>query len=221
LPYPTGLSNLYFFPDTGLYDIGLIANSSDTQCADTLVKQGWIWVHKKPYAKFIPDHEIALLDNATLHFENTSENAVNYYWDFGDSITSQETDPVHSYDGVGKYPVQLISETDFGCTDTFAIDIQIIPSVTYAPNAFRPDSNIPENRTFMPVGAGVDETRFNLKIYNRWGELIFESISLLNPWDGTLKNGENAPVGNYVWISKYFDIQGIERNERGQVMLIR
>jgi gliding motility-associated-like protein len=220
VPFPGSVHQLYY-PDTGRYDIGLIATSGETQCSDTLLKQDWIWVHKKPYAKFIPDHEIALLDNATLHFNNTSENAVNYYWDFGDSVTSQETDPVHTYEGVGKYPVQLISETGFGCTDTFGIDIQIIPSVTYAPNAFRPNSEISENQTFMPVGAGVDETRFNLKIFNRWGELIFESKSLFNPWDGTLKNGEDAPMGNYIWISNYFDIQGLERNEKGQVLLIR
>ena len=221
LPYPGGLSNLYYYPDTGRYDIGLIATSGDTQCTDTLLKPRWIWVHKKPYAKFIPDHEIVLLDNATIYFDNTSENAVNYYWDFGDSVNSLETDPAHTYIGVGKYPVQLISETGFGCTDTFEIDIQVIPSETYAPNAFRPDSDILENRTFMPLGAGVDGARFNLKIFNRWGELIFETNSLFNSWDGTLKNGENAPMGNYVWISNYFDIQGFERNDKGQVLLIR
>jgi PKD repeat protein len=220
VPFP-GSVHFYIFPDTGRYDIGLIATSSNTQCSDTLLKQELIWVHKKPYAKFIPDHEIALLDNATLFFDNTSENAVNYFWDFGDSVTSQETDTEHTYKGVGKYHVQLISETDFGCTDSFGIIIQIIPSVAYAPNAFRPDSEISENRTFMPVGAGVDEARFKLKIYNRWGEMIFETNSLYIPWDGTLKNGERAPMGNYVWISNYFDIQGMERNEKGQVFLIR
>jgi gliding motility-associated-like protein len=99
--------------------------------------------------------------------------------------------------------------------------INIIPSIVYAPNAFRPNSNITENKTFMPVGAGVDPARFNLKIFNRWGEMVFETSSLYTPWDGTLKNGKEAPQGNYVWISKYTDIQGIERNEKGQVLLLR
>ncbi len=220
VPFP-GTALQFYYPDTGRYDIGLIALSTETQCSDTLVKQNFIWVHKKPYAKFIPEHEIIPLDNATLNFDNTSENAVNYYWDFGDSVTSQEINSRHSYLSVGNYPVQLISETSFGCTDTFRFDIQVIPSVTYAPNAFRPDSEIPENRTFMPVGAGVDELRFNLKIFNRWGELVFETESLSNSWNGTLKNGDDAPMGNYVWISKYFDLQGLERNEKGQIFLIR
>lgn len=220
VPFP-GIRHSFYYPDTGRYDIGLIAYSTDTQCADTLVKNDFILVNKKPYAKFVPEHEIVLLDNATINFRNTSENAVNYYWDFGDSVSSQEINPIHSYIGVGKYLVQLISETSLGCADTFGIDIQVIPSVTYSPNAFRPNSEIPENKTFMPVGAGVDESRFNLKIFNRWGELVFETESLSNPWNGTLKNGDDAPMGNYVWISKYFDIQGLERNEKGQIFLIR
>jgi PKD repeat protein len=220
VPFPGNVHSFYY-PDTGRYDIGLITYSSETQCVDTLVKKDFILVNKKPYAKFIPEHEIVLLDNSTLNFKNTSENAVNYYWDFGDSVSSQEISPTHSYTGVGKYHVQLISESDLSCADTFGVDIQVIPSVTYSPNAFRPDSEIPENKTFMPVGAGVDETRFSLKIYNRWGSLVFETESLYNPWNGTLKNGDDAPSGNYVWISEYFDIQGLKRVEKGQILLIR
>jgi hypothetical protein len=73
----------------------------------------------------------------------------------------------------------------------------------------------------MPVGDGVDDSRFNLKIFNRWGEQVFESNSIFNPWDGTVKNGELGPAGNYVWIAKYYDIQGFVHNEKGQVLLIR
>ena len=60
-----------------------------------------------------------------------------------------------------------------------------------------------------------------LKIFNRWGDLIFESDSPLKPWDGTVKNGADAPMGNYVWITNYTDIQGVQRTEKGQVLLIR
>jgi hypothetical protein len=73
----------------------------------------------------------------------------------------------------------------------------------------------------MPFTAGVDDTRFNLKIYNRWGEKVFESNSVFYPWDGNVKNGGAAPVGNYIWSAKYYDIQGKEHNEKGQVLLIR
>ena len=221
LPYPTGVSNLYYLPDTGRFDISLIAFSNETGCADTLLKPGWIWVHRNPFASFEVDYPVALIDNANIRFINYSERAVNYSWDFGDGETSQEFDPVHTYNELGKYTARLFAESAHGCADTFELMINIIPSIVYAPNAFRPDSNIPENQTFMPVGVGVDPVRFNLKIFNRWGEMVFETNSLNTPWDGTLKNGKEAPQGNYVWISKYYDIQGIERNEKGQVLLIR
>lgn len=221
LPYPTGISNLYYLPDTGRFDISLIAFSNETGCADTLLKPDWVWVHRNPFAKFEVDYPVALIDNANIRFINYSERAVKYFWDFGDGETSEEFERVHAYSDLGEYSARLYAESVHGCADTFELMINIIPSIVYAPNAFRPDSEIAENQTFMPVEAGVDPARFNLKIYNRWGELIFETSSLFTPWDGTLKNGNDAPQGNYVWISKYYDIQGIERNEKGQVLLIR
>ena len=221
LPYPTGVSNLYNLTDTGRFDISLIAYSSETGCVDTLVKPDWIWVHRNPFSKFEVDYKVALIDNSDITFINYSERAVNYFWDFGDGETSEELAPVHIYNDLGEYTARLYAESVYGCADTFELVINIIPSIVYAPNAFRPDSDIPENRTFMPVAAGVDESRFILKIFNRWGEMVFESNSLFNPWNGTLKNGKVAPMGNYVWISNYFDIQGIEHNEKGQVLLIR
>lgn len=221
LPYPSGSSNLYYLPDTGRFNISLIARSTETGCTDTLLKPGWIWVHRNPFAKFEVDYPVALIDNANIRFINYSERAVNYFWDFGDSITSDEFEPVHVYRQLGNFNVGLIAESVYGCRDTFELVIKIIPSTVYSPNAFRPGSEISENQIFMPVGAGVDPARFNLKIFNHWGDLVFETSDFNVPWDGTLKNGRDAPQGNYVWISKYFDIQGFEHNEKGQVLLIR
>jgi hypothetical protein len=221
LPYPKGISNFVFLPDTGKFDMSLIAFSNETGCADTLLKPDWIWVHRNPFAKFEVDYQVALIDNAEISFINYSERAENYFWDFGDSLTSIEFEPRHHYTELGDYIATLFVESVYGCTDTFELGLKIIPSLVYSPNAFRPESEIPENRTFMPVAAGVDESRFNLKIFNRWGELVFESNSIFNPWNGTVKNGEIAPVGNYVWIAEYFDIQGFEHDEKGQILLIR
>jgi PKD repeat protein len=221
LPYPTGTSNLYNLTDTGRFDISLFAYSNETGCVDTLVKSDWIWVHRNPFSKFEVDYQVALIDNSDITFINYSERAVNYYWDFGDGIISEEFAPVHTYTELGEYTARLYAESVYQCVDTFELIIKIIPSIVYSPNAFRPESDIPENRTFMPVVAGVDESRFSLKIFNRLGEIVFESNSVFNSWNGTLKNGKDAPVGNYVWISNYYDIQGFEHNEKGQILLIR
>ncbi|WP_163323092.1 PKD domain-containing protein [Draconibacterium mangrovi] len=221
LPYPQGNSVYYLFPDSGRMDVSLIANSLETGCTDSLLKENWIWVHPKPVADFEVDYPVALLEHADISFTNHSLSADYSTWDFGDLVTSSDENPTHQYTELGEYLAQLISESDFGCKDTSEFLITILPFSVHTPNAFRPDSEIPENRTFMPVGLGADVDRFNLQIFDRWGQLIFESDTPDNTWDGTTKKGEPAPKGNYVWISHYFDIQGYEHDQKGQVLLIR
>jgi len=96
-----------------------------------------------------------------------------------------------------------------------------VPFTTYTPNAFRPDSEIAENRLFMPVTVGVDPGNFLLLIFNRWGEVVFESDSPDYKWDGTAKNNQPAPVGNYIWKADFLDVQGFFHSVKGQVLLIR
>ncbi|WP_347840041.1 PKD domain-containing protein [uncultured Draconibacterium sp.] len=220
-PYPQGNSTVYFFPDSGRMDVSLIANSTETGCTDTLTKTNWLWIHPKPKAAFEVDFPVALLEHADISFFNQSELANYFNWDFGDMSLSSEENPIHTYTELGEYNAQLIAESLYGCTDTAELLIKILPFSVFTPNAFRPDSEIAENRTFMPLGVGADESRFNLQIFDRWGQLIFESDSPDHPWDGTNKNGDPAPMGNYIWMSNYFDIQGFEHNQKGQVLLVR
>ena len=221
LPYPVGSLANYLFPDTGRVGISLLAQSLETGCTDTLTKKDWIWVHPKPIAAFEVDYPVALLEHSTITYFNHSEYAKFYSWNFGDESTSIEENPLHTFTELGEYNSQLVAESEYGCKDTTDLLIKILPFSVFTPNAFRPDSEIPENRTFMPVGVGADDQRFNLKIFDRWGQIIFETNSPHDVWDGTNKNGDEAPMGNYVWISNYFDIQGFEHKQKGQVLLIR
>mgnify|MGYP001147738070 CR=1 FL=1 len=143
------------------------------------------------------------------------------YWDFGDNEISSEENPRHTYKDLGEYISQLIVESEYGCLDTTNFEIKILPFSVYTPNAFRPESEIAENRTFLPVGTGADRNRFSLKIYDRWGQIVFETDSPDLPWDGKLRNGNPAPMGNYIWQAQYFDIQNFKHNQKGQVLLIR
>ena len=221
LPYPTGNSNIYHFPDSIYYDVTLSATSGETGCSDTLLTEDWIKVHPKPYAEFWPDYPVALLEHSEITFSNYSDGAVLFHWDFDDGGISNEHSPKHTFTELGEFNTQLIIESEFGCTDTTEFLVTILPFHVFTPNAFRPDSDIPENRTFMPLGTGADNSTFSMKIYDRWGQIIFESKSADHPWDGTMKNGKPAPMGNYIWISHFFDIQGFEHNQKGQVLLIR
>ena len=221
LPYPTGESNIYLFSDSGRFDISLIANSQSTGCFDTLTKSDYIWVHPKPIAAFEVDFPVALIEHADITFTNLSEFASNYFWDFDDTENSTETNPIHTFTELGEYNSQLFVESNYNCKDTSELLITILPFSVFTPNAFRPNSDILENRTFMPVGTGADLSRFSLKIYDRWGQIIFETNTPENSWDGTTKKGTPAPMGNYIWISNYFDIQNFEHHQKGQVLLVK
>lgn len=216
-----GQSAKYTLRDSGFNAIEVIANSAETGCIDTLIKKDWIYVHPKPNAMFEVDYQKALLEQATITYTNLSGNATFFNWDFGDNNYSSKQNPQHTYTELGEFKTTLIAESDFGCLDTSMLEIQILPFSSYTPNAFRPDSEIMENQTFMPVVIGADPNRFNIKILDRWGQIIFQSNSPDIPWDGTSGNGNPAPSGNYVWVSKYFDIQGFEHQQSGQVLLIR
>lgn len=212
---------LFNLPDAGDYGFSLSAISNITGCSDTLTKKEVVTVHPKPFAKFDVDYPVAIIEHATLNFTNLSLDVNIFNWDFGDGTTSTEKNPQHTYTTVNKYPVELIVESEFGCIDTGIMEIEIVPFNVYTPNAFRPDSDIPENREFMPVGIGVDPEAFQLLIYNRWGEVVFESDSPEKKWNGTTKNNRPAPMGNYIWKAVFDDIQGFQHLMKGQIMLIR
>lgn len=217
----TGVEQTFMLPRARKYDFILSASSALTGCSDTLVKNDFVEVYPKPIAQFTVDYPVAIIEQANLHFFNRSEEVEIFNWNFGDGSSSIEENPQHTYTQLGKFPVELIVESEFGCTDTGMMNIEVLPFNVYTPNAFRPDSDIPENREFMPVGVGVDPVGFQMQIFNRWGELIFESYSPEQKWDGTTKNNNPAPMGNYIWKADFADIQGFKHSTNGQILLIR
>ncbi len=87
----------------------------------------------------------------------------------------------------------------------------------FFPNAFKP-SGI--NNIFKPVGIFVNQRNYLLQIYNRWGELLFESKLFQNGWSGQ-KNGKNLPSGVYMYIVSYSDSDGKNFQHKGSFVLIR
>ena len=67
----------------------------------------------------------------------------------------------------------------------------------YFPNAFRPNSEIEENRIFKPASIGFGGSNYLFRIFNRWGQQIFESTNYEVGWDGTYK-GNSSPQGTYI-----------------------
>ncbi|MDD4226221.1 MAG: PKD domain-containing protein [Mariniphaga sp.] len=221
LPYPTGDKRFLSLPGPGIYNVGIIANSHETGCTDTLIKTDWIRVNPKPFANFSVNYPVAFIDNSRISFFNRSEDADLFEWDFGDGSIETLKSPIHEYTDAGDYLVHLYSRSLQGCEDTALMQIKIMPSPVYTPNAFRPDSHIPENQTFLPISKGIDSSRYQFTVYNRDGQVVFDTRSADHAWDGLLPNGKPAPMGNYIWVARYFDVQGTKREQKGQVLLIR
>jgi len=123
-----------------------------------------------------------------------------YVWDFGDGTGSGEMNPTHMYTKEGNYDVTLNVWTENDCYDLFEMQTAVLVEPTgkiVFPNVFRPESPIEENRIFKPgVIDHVEE--YHLMIFNRWGELIFESFDRDTGWDG-YASGRKAKQDVYIW----------------------
>jgi len=100
---------------------------------------------------------------------------------------------------VGTYRVTVTDS--HGCTGSDSVQLKNCDSALYVPNAFSPN-NDGINDVFKVVSSGDNITSFSMRIFDRWGELVFESTDINKGWDGQLQN-RFAPTGTYVWIITY------------------
>ncbi|MFH2142092.1 MAG: PKD domain-containing protein, partial [Bacteroidota bacterium] len=213
---------LHIYEYDGTYTVSLTV-TSDKGCKNTKVNADLITVYPIPNAKFIADPEVASIIKPIVFFENLSSGAINYHWMFGDGDSSLNVSPYHQYAGLeGVYIVELRVESEFGCKDTIFNSVIIRDEYTfYAPTAFSPDNDL-VNDEFFIIGHGIDENKFQLLIYDRWGEVIFDTEDVNGKWNGKAKNGnKKCETGTYIWVAIFKDMQGIERQESGAVTIIR
>ena len=222
------------------YTVKLIAKG-EFGCQEVFVYEDYITVTPLPVPKFdiLPEEKI-YAPNFTFTFKNkTVGESLKYKWLFGDgkSYEGEEPSP-HTYEKAGTYDVKLIAINDALCRDTIVktVNIEIIPGYLYVPNAFEPGNVSPELQEFKPKGFRL--VKYSMKIFNRWGELIFQTDKLdgegrpLEGWDGKMK-GLPALQGVYVWdITAVFqdgtewqgmsyDKSGKNKRKSGPVHLIR
>jgi gliding motility-associated-like protein len=214
-------SAINIYDNYGCYDVTLTSTTPEG-CSTSLTQQDFVCVNEI-IADFEPDTFEQPISNPIFEFNNTSQNATSYQWFFGDNDSSYAVHPDHTYDEIGLYAVTLVASAQDGCTDTAVIVIKVRDEViVYVPNSFTPDDN-GLNDIFLPVlTAGYDRTEgWQFKIYNRWGEEIFNSEIIGNGWDGTYK-GEPVQIGSYTWSLRFKDSQNNKIHDfTGHVNLIR
>ncbi|QGY45509.1 PKD domain-containing protein [Maribellus comscasis] len=203
------------------FQIHSIARSGLTGCIDTFILPEKVNVFPQPIAKFNAVPNSALISYPVIQFENQSNGASMYEWDFDDlSVNSVEDSPEHRYDAMGFYDVKLTATNDLGCIDTIVHQVSVAFDKVYPPNAFSPNATLEEDREFRIHSEGITDEAYQLLIFNRWGENIFESNSQDLGWDGKMKNGNFAPAGIYSWVIQYKDFKGENHKQRGTVTLL-
>lgn len=198
-------THTYYQP--GKYSVSLSASNVTGQTV-TENKQAIIEVFPRPNAEFEIKPKLVYIPGGILYTNNQSFEATRFEWDFGDGTLTSEYEPEHKYKNEGFYTIKLVAYNEYDCSDSTiqenTVKVQKGGQVLI-PNAFSPSQTSTasgggvsdgKNDIFLPLTRGVVE--FELMIFNRWGELLFESRDPDRGWDGTY-NGKLCQQDVYIY----------------------
>jgi gliding motility-associated-like protein len=213
------VSPIHFYPNPGTYTIKLIAVDTNT-CNKIDSFSYTITLYTKPTADFSDEPQPSLPNTPTV-FTPTSSPVVKYRWDFGDSSSETKTTPdtvVHQYIRTDTFNVCLIVTNAEGCTDTVCHPVQaIIHPLLDVPNAFTP-GRFGTNAIIKVMGFGI--VHMTWRIYNRWGQIVFESNNPYIGWDGYYR-GQMQPMDVYAYTLEADYSDGTHATKKGDITLIR
>ncbi|RYM33513.1 T9SS type B sorting domain-containing protein [Brumimicrobium glaciale] len=217
------------FTEAGCFDVNLQVELTNG-CTDNLTVTDYICIDDYPIADFTVNPEELTNIYNIADFTNETIGATDYEWNFGDGDFSNSINPTHEYsvDEINRkfiFDVELVATSNLGCKDTFNLDLPFFEELIYfIPNTFTPDGN-QYNESFKPqFTSGFEPLEYKLQIYNRWGELIFESNNPAYGWDGSYGSSQTiyAPEGTYLYKIYYKKIRDGENVEIvGSVNLLR
>ena len=204
--------------DIGLYSVSLEVTSANGCVSDTIYID-YMTEYPKPDALFSVDPERTdILFPKFSITDLSSPNVIEWYYTWGDGATSSLQNPNHEYQDTLTYDIVQYVTTQFGCTDTAEVQVIVDPEFRfYIPTGFTPDAD-GINEEFFGSGIGVKD--YNMKIYDRWGEMIFESNEYDYHWDGTYM-GQQVQKGVYTYNFNIMDVKGEPHIYRGHVTLFR
>jgi len=211
----------YTFPNNNITNYSLRFNSIDHSSNSSM--GNFLDAVMVSLSAPLADFSYVMDDELSVNFTDLSNlstgNIVSWEWEFGDGNYSDVQNPNHTYGSEGTYMVKLKVKSAGGCEDSTMKEITFGSFSFYAPNAFTPNAdNL--NDEFEVKVKGVRE--FKMLIFDRWGNIVFESTDINKKWDGKrLDENEFAKLDVYVWQAVITDFFERERTYTGHVALIR
>lgn len=204
------------FQSPGIYT-GSLNVTNSLGCSEFLEKPITINVFPSPQSEFSADKmKISDSDPLVNFTDLSSRDVIKWEWNFGGLDYSNSTNPSYNFDIAGDHQVLLTTTNSYGCTNTAAHYIKVLPEFTfYCPNAFTPDKN-QLNDLFMPKGTGWAPGSYKFYIFDRWGKEIFQTDNPLEGWDG--KSGKDE---TYVWKVDVSDYNMKAHHFAGQFLILK
>ncbi|MFT5821827.1 MAG: gliding motility-associated-like protein [Crocinitomix sp.] len=188
----------HLYSNAGIYDVTLSVIDANG-CSNSVTYYDYIDVFEVPIANFVFDPVTTTTLDTEVDFTDYSSGASGWIWTFDSHGNSTDQNPSFIFpDQEGSYDVTLIAVSDNGCRDTITKTVNIYQEqLIFVPNVITPDGDT-YNEIFKPYFTGIDIYDYHLTIYNRWGEILFESYNLAGGWNGTYA-GELVEDGVYIW----------------------
>lgn len=194
--------------------------NSNTGCAQDTLVQIPSWPALTALFSVNPNEACIPFEESNVTFIDLSNNAVGGYW-MMDTATVPYVlgeDPQFDYGQAGSYPVQLTVFNIGGCVDSFALEVCIEPSTEiFIPDIFSPNGDGNNDLLFVR-GGGI--ASMDLRIYDRWGGLVYTGADSSEGWDGTTTEGP-AASGIYVYTVVVNMVNGEVMNLNGDLTLVR
>ncbi len=189
------------YTQSGCFDVTITA-VDENGCSNFATAEEIVCVFPQPIADFAFSPDTISEFFTEVFFTNLSQNGSFYEWEFegGTPNFSTETHPIVDYpEGVVQdYQVSLFVVSEFGCTDSITRIVPVVSDVLiYVPNTFTPDDD-KFNELWEYVIEGIDINTFHMEVFNRWGELVWESRNPTVFWNGYYGN-QKVKTGTYVW----------------------
>lgn len=186
---------------------------AEDQCGNSATGETVVMV-----SQITPNFMAEYVDDFTVAFTNVSDNDVWVEWSFSDGATSNEDNPVHTFTTVDTWEVTLTAWAAEGCSRRITQEYYPTGGL-FVPNTFTPD-NDGINDVFFCYGH--DLASFEIIIFNKWGDVVYQSTDITMPWDGSAKGGDYyVPDGVYPYILKAMDKKDKVIEKKGSVQIIR